>query len=363
MKILILSHAFYPHIGGIEINSEILSLSFYEMNHEVHVVTWTPSAEANKFPFDVIRNPNLRKLFAEHIWADVILENNPCLRLSWPNVILRKASVVVLNTWITSVSGGLGIQERLKLWWITKARRVIAVSSVLRESCFKYADVVNNPYRTRNFRNQNNSERPKDFVFLGRLVSDKGVDLALRSLYLLNRVTGRAGERSSFTLSIIGDGPELANLRKLAEGLGVSNVVTFKGSLSGEELNSALNEHKYMLVPSLWREPFGNVALEGLACGCIPIVADGGGLPEAIGSAGLVFERGSSKQLFLTMKLLVSNTELECNLKSRAEGHLRKHHPDVVAKRYLEILNEAYHLRANRLTNDTQAPKVWSPNL
>jgi len=361
MKILILSHVFFPHIGGIEINSEVLGSAFSDINHEVHLVTWTPDNEVNKFPFKVIRNPGVKILFDEHIWADVILENNPCLRLSWPNLFFRKPSIVVLNTWISKVNGKLGFQEHLKLWWIKRAQRVIAVSSVIRDACFKDADVVSNPYRAEIFRNLQSPFRPKDFVFLGRLVSDKGADLALKALQLLNSTNEAQKYHVQHSLTIIGEGPESSKLRTLAEELGMMTNVTFKGALSGEELTNCLNEHKYLLVPSIWKEPFGNVVLEGLACGCIPIVADGGGLVDAIGCTGLVFERGNAHALFSAMKTLVSNFELQQDLQSKAEAHLKTHHPNVVAKKYLEIIEEAYSSRRNRLRS-TETTKVLAQN-
>jgi len=40
---------------------------------------------------------------------------------------------------------------------------------------------------------------------------------------------------------------------------------------------------KILLVPSIWPEPFGRVAVEALSAGVVPIVADRGGLPEAVG--------------------------------------------------------------------------------
>jgi glycosyltransferase involved in cell wall biosynthesis len=362
MKILILSHAFFPHIGGIETNSEVFCTSFSEMSHEVHLVTWTPDNEINKFPFKVIRNPGIKKLIHEHIWADVILENNPCLRLSWPNLFLKKPIVVVLNTWISKENGKRGLQEHLKLWWLKKAQRVIAVSRVIRDTCFKNADVVSNPYRAQTFRNFQSPVRSKDFVFLGRLVSDKGADLAMKALQLLNSLNEPDSFAAGYSLTIIGDGPESSRLRSLARALGMLPNVTFKGALSGAELTNCLNEHKYLLVPSKWKEPFGNVALEGLACGCIPIVADGGGLVDAIGSTGLVFERGNAYSLFSAMKALISNSVLEQDLISKSEAHLKNHHPDVVAKRYLEIIEEAYCTRKNK-TRTSKPTEVLSPTI
>src|SRR5690606_40338743 len=96
---------------------------------------------------------------------------------------------------------------------------------------------------------------------------------------------------SGFRLTIIGDGPEAPVLKALAVKYGLEHKVDFKGSLQGKELVDCLNQHKLILVPSRWEEPFGNVALEGMACGCIPVVSDGGGLAEAVGHAGLTFQR------------------------------------------------------------------------
>jgi glycosyltransferase involved in cell wall biosynthesis len=47
---------------------------------------------------------------------------------------------------------------------------------------------------------------------------------------------------------------------------------------------------RYCFVPSLWEEPFGAVALEALAAGAIVVVADRGGLSEAVGPHGLLYD-------------------------------------------------------------------------
>jgi glycosyltransferase involved in cell wall biosynthesis len=45
--------------------------------------------------------------------------------------------------------------------------------------------------------------------------------------------------------------------------------VDFVGTKTDHELVKLLNTHQIMVVPSLWNEPFGLVALEGVACGCV----------------------------------------------------------------------------------------------
>jgi hypothetical protein len=115
MKILFITHKFYPDIGGIEVNSEVLALGFHEAGHEVRMITWTASSGDRRFPFTVIRQPKTAILFKEHSYADVVFENNPSLRLSWPAVFFNKPIVVALRTWVNRIEGGMAWQDRLKL--------------------------------------------------------------------------------------------------------------------------------------------------------------------------------------------------------------------------------------------------------
>ena len=75
-----------------------------------------------------------------------------------------------------------------------------------------------------------------------------------------------------------------------------------------------------------------------MACGCLPIAARSGGLPDAVGSAGVIFEQGSVLSLVKTMKELLDNPSFEKNIRSNAESHLKKHRSTVVAQEYLKII-------------------------
>lgn len=172
---------------------------------------------------------------------------------------------------------------------------------------------------------------------MGRLVSEKGVDLAIKSVYQINeRKSGK------FNLSIIGDGPERRNLEDLVRELKMEDYVQFTGTLRGEELTTCLNRHRYMLIPSRCEEAFGNVALEGIACGCIPIVSDAGGLPAAVGPAGLTFKSGEITSLVSTIDLLIREPLLQADLLMKANVHLDAHKPEVIAKQYLKAVEEAF---------------------
>ena len=339
LKILFFSHKFYPDVGGIESNSEILANCFSKAGHEICLVTWSEDTACKFFPYKIIRNPGKKQLFQVHKWADVIFENNPCLRLSWPNLYFNKPSVIALNTWISRVDGKKGIQDKLKLIFLKRASNIIAVSNALRVKCWPAAIVIGNPYKEEIFKIIPTINRTNHFVFLGRLVSDKGANLAIEAMVYF----------PNYGLTIIGDGPELENLKKLAEKLDLKKRIGFTGSLSGEELVQNLNKHHYILVPSVWEEPFGNVVLEGMACGCLPIVSKSGGLPDAVGKAGVTFKNGSVNNLVEVINEVITDTAYELQLRSYASDHLLAHRSQIIANRYLKIIEEAAKLKKQLL--------------
>ena len=331
MKILLLTHKFFPDIGGIESNSEILANCFSGAGHEVCLVTWSEDPAATIFSFKIIRNPKKKQLLEMYKWAEVVFENNPCLRMAWPNLFFNRPSVIALNTWLTRVDGTMGLQEKLKLIFLKRARKVIAVSNALRTRCWPEAIVISNPYKEDIFKIIPIIDKSKDFVFLGRLVSDKGADQAI---YAMKQISNK-------TLTIIGDGPEMSNLKKLADDLQIGGRVFFEGSLSGDKLVKCLNRHKYILVPSIWEEPFGNVVLEGMACGCLPIVSNSGGLPDAIGHAGITYERGNFRNMVEVINKIINDPAFESGIRKNAPDHLLKHHSQVIANQYLEVIEQA----------------------
>lgn len=337
-KVLIITHRFYPEVGGIETNSEILATGFCNAGAEVHVITWTKDATHKQFPFAVIRNPDLKKLFREHKWADVILENNPSLRLSWPNIFIKKPLVIALNTWVTRLNGERGFRDRLKYVWFKRAKRMIAVSDAVRKKEWPQAVVITNPYNDSIFHIDEVIKKEIPFVFLGRLVSDKGADQAIRAIKMLvvKEIINATGVR----LTIIGEGPEKRKLMQLADKSGIGNIVRFEGALRGNKLAQCLNRHQYILIPSSWEEPYGNVALEGMACGCIPIASDGGGLPEAVGDAGFLFSRNNADEMQQVLEDILQNKSNIDTVKQKAVAHLKDHTMQKVSEKYLDILKQ-----------------------
>jgi glycosyltransferase involved in cell wall biosynthesis len=190
--------------------------------------------------------------------------------------------------------------------------------------------VIENPFEPGEFTDPEDAMRDKDIVFLGRLVSSKGCDLALRALAILKQ----EGLNPSFT--VIGDGPEMPALKQLTAELGLTDQVDFQGTIR-EGRGKIVARHRIMVVPSIWEEPFGVVALEGIAAGCAVIATRGGGLPDAVGPCGILVPNGDVKALASALKNVITDSSLREKLTAGRKHHLEHFQPEVVAKRYLEV--------------------------
>jgi glycosyltransferase involved in cell wall biosynthesis len=136
---------------------------------------------------------------------------------------------------------------------------------------------------------------------------------------------------------VVGSGPEERSLRRLAERLGIRDQVDFAGAKRGAELSEILNRHKILVVPSRYDEPFGVVALEGIACGCVAVGSGGGGLPEAIGPCGVTFPNGNAEALANALEHLLASPDDRQRLAANRTQHLAQFHSATIAESYLNL--------------------------
>jgi len=113
--------------------------------------------------------------------------------------------------------------------------------------------------------------------------------------------------------------------------------VVFLGKLEPCAIAEWLNKVKYLVIPSKWEEPFGIVALEGIACGCIPIGTNQGGLVDAIGKCGPLFEKDDFSGLAGWISKLENEPELAEKYRKEFARHLELHSPKFVASSYQEV--------------------------
>jgi glycosyltransferase involved in cell wall biosynthesis len=333
VRLLIYTPAFLPLVGGLEINQATLAAEFQRAGHEVVVVTRTPDGGAgDDLPFRVVRRPGPAELLRWTRWCDVFVQANVSLRGIWPLVLVRRPWVVSHHSWYCRTDGRIAWQDRLKRRLLRRAAASIAVSRAVARDLTTPSTVIENGYRERLFRVIPGVERTVDLVFLGRLVSDKGVDVLLDALALLER------EGLAPRLTVVGDGPEAPRLAEQARRLGLGERVHFAGTRTGEDLVELLNRHRVLVVPSRYAEPFGTVALEGIACGCAVVGSERGGLPEAIGPCGRTFRNGDAADLARVLGELLGDPEVQEACRRRAPEHLARHASAAVAAAYLDVL-------------------------
>lgn len=140
--------------------------------------------------------------------------------------------------------------------------------------------------------------------YYGRLVPEKGVDTLIDAIAML-RVPVRA--------VIVGSGDSRADLEALAAQRGVSDTVTFRDAIAADAIPSLLAELDVVVVPSRtrpnWKEQFGRVIVESMACEVPVIGSDSGEIPNVIGGGGLVFPEGDAARLAQQLTALAERPE------------------------------------------------------
>ena len=333
MKILISSYPFRPSVGGLEEVTDLLAHEYVALGHVVKIVTMTPSTEPGDYPFEVIRNPTARALMQAVKWCDVYVQHQISLRFAWPLLLVRRPWIAAQLHTLGNEPGILPkLRRTIKRTVIGFSSDVVACSSATAKEIGSGVTVIPNPYRDAQFRHLATKARVHDLVFLGRLVSDKGLPFLIEALAQLRA----RGIRQS--LAIIGSGPEAEPLRSMCEAMGIMEQVHFTGALSREAVIELLNQCRVMVVPSTVEEGFGIVAIEGIACGCVVAAAAAGGLPEAVGPCGVTFPKGDAAALAECLADLLGDRRRIAALRAAAPMHLQRHRPPVVADAYLRVI-------------------------
>jgi glycogen synthase len=336
MKVLLYSPAFLPRVGGLELAVGHLAEGLTEAGHSVVVATTTPNAGLDEQPYRVVRRPDPLDMVRWMRWCDVFFQANISLRGLWPLMLIRRPWVVSHHSWYTRSDGQVAWQDRIKRWLLRFASASISVSHAVAVDLKTPSVVIPNAYRHHLFRQLPGTDRHQELLFVGRLVSDKGVDLLLAALAELatRGITPR--------LTVVGEGPERPQLEEQARRLGLRAQVSFLGVRTGDELVGVMNEHRVLVVPSRYNEPFGIVALEGMACGCLVVGSEGGGLKEAIGPGGSTFRNGDCEHLAQVLERALAATE-QGNRPQSAEAlaHLAAHSSGKVVARYVAVLEDA----------------------
>jgi glycosyltransferase involved in cell wall biosynthesis len=167
------------------------------------------------------------------------------------------------------------------------------------------------------WRSQSSDGRADDgmtrFVFLGRLVDWKAVDLLLEAW-----ARALSGGLASASLEIIGDGPMLASLKAQCQRLGLAQTVHFAGWQAQPEAARRLAAADVLVLPSLL-ECGGAVVLEAMAAGLAVIAANWGGPTDYVDESCGILIAPTEREAFVdgfagAMRRLADSPELRKRL-------------------------------------------------
>lgn len=349
MRILIHSYAYAPSIGGIERTSRLLAEEFVRLGHEVRILTATGASselpdkaipETEYCPegsFLVYRKPSILVQRKCARWAQVVWQNNISLRFWVSTWGLSKPVFMTAQTWPGHLPGRRGCLPLIKRR-IYRANHAIAISQAVAADLGGFSTFIPNPVSTVfsprteiAVDSEHTNLRDQRLLFVGRLVSDKGVDI------LIDAFSNIAPQFPECRLTIVGEGPQRISLENQAAQTGLAGRITFQGSQNPQALRQFYQNHGILVIPSRWPEPFGIVALEGLAANCVVIGSDKGGLPEAIGPAGLTFPNENTIALAKILQQTLGNHLFREKLRAAARQHLLQFSLESIAQHYLQL--------------------------
>lgn len=177
-------------------------------------------------------------------------------------------------------------------------------------------------------------DRPMTLGVVGRrLVPEKGTELLLYAAAPLH---------NNWRIRIAGEGPERSRLEQLARQLGIQERVLFDGVISSTQMPDYLHQMDVVIVPSRtlpnWKEQFGRVLIEAMACGIPVIGSDSGEIPNVIGNAGLIFAEGNVTKLQEHLQTLLNDAELRQEMGQRGrERVLRYYTQEQIAAQTVAI--------------------------
>jgi glycogen(starch) synthase len=320
--VLYLTEVFLPHIGGVEVLSGQLLRALARRGHQFSVVACCgddPAAVADSFDYHGI--PVHRFRFRQSAQrgdvrtiADILGRFTALRRAFRPELVHTSSwgsssllhglarsgsaarTLVTLHETLASPPAPDGPAAKL----LATADWVAAISSAVLADLHRFlpetigrSSLIRNALEMPALPPSRPPLDPPRLVAIGRLVPEKGFDLAIDAMpsVLARYPTAR--------LTIAGDGSEREALERRAERLAVSRAVEFPGWVAPDDVPALIARSSMVVMPSRWREPFGLVALQA-AQGGRPVVATSrGGLPEIVvpGETGLLVDSDHPRAL------------------------------------------------------------------
>jgi glycosyltransferase involved in cell wall biosynthesis len=165
------------------------------------------------------------------------------------------------------------------------------------------------------------ADQPLRIGYAGGLLSEKGLADLLHACAAL---------RGDWRLTLAGEGDELAALQQLAVMLGVQARVCFAGRIDSSAMPAFYRDLDLFILPSRttpgWKEQFGRVLIEAMACGVPVIGSDSGEIPHVIDGAGLTFPEGDRVALTAHLQRLSDDSSARAKLAAAGRRRVLEHY-------------------------------------
>jgi glycosyltransferase involved in cell wall biosynthesis len=170
--------------------------------------------------------------------------------------------------------------------------------------------------------------------YLGRFVEEKGLQVLTTALSRTER---------DWRALFVGGGPDEPKLRPWADDFhDITAIVT---GVPHGRVPAYLAAMDVLVAPSLttprWREQFGRMLTEAMACGVPVVGSDSGEIPHVIGDAGIIVPEGDPDALAAVLDELIASPERRADLSRRGLERVRSEFSlPVVARRHLDFFDQ-----------------------
>jgi glycosyltransferase involved in cell wall biosynthesis len=156
--------------------------------------------------------------------------------------------------------------------------------------------------------------------FVGRIHWEKGLDTLVKAL---------AQTPPNTVLVLLGRGPYRTELEKLIARLELQKRVYWVPWIPSDQVAQYMNIFDVFVLPSVtrpsWKEQFGRVLIEAMACETCVIGSDSGEIPNTIGDAGLTFHESNEQELADRLLYLINDPEARQSLARRGRQRVLDH--------------------------------------
>ncbi len=174
-------------------------------------------------------------------------------------------------------------------------------------------------------------------LFVGRLAAVKGIPVLFEALHQLRSAS------LNLRLTLIGDGPERAQLEREARNLGLASSITFAGYRSQAEVAAALHETDIFVLPS-FAEGVPVVLMEALASAVPVITSRIAGIPELVEDKvnGLLVPPGDAASLARAIQTLANDPEARTAFGKAGRSKVHQHYSVNLETQWLAQLFNSY---------------------